>query len=719
MPLSQFVLKIASRCDLSCDHCYVYEHPDQSWRRQPIAMAPETVAQVAARIAEHATQHRLGSVRVILHGGEPLLAGADGLRAVATELRRRIDPVTRLELGMQSNGLLLTPQICDVLVEHDVRVGISLDGDQAANDRHRRYANGASSHAKVRDALALLRRDEYRKAYGGILCTVDIDNDPIAVYEALRAEQPPHVDFLLPHANWDRPPERNGKPTPHADWLLTIHRRWVADGRPMPIRLFDAMSGGPSHTEAVGLGRADLVVIESDGTFEQVDSLKTAFDGAAATGLDVFRNSVDDVADHPMIAIRQTGLTGLSATCRACAIVHQCGGGQFTHRYRTGSGFANPSVYCADLQELIAAMPPPPNDRLAGTVLDDLATGGGGPGSIEQLVAVHEGMVRALLRDLSRSVDAVPLAAAGWDLLARLDEESPDAVRTVLNHPFVRSWAARCRTAGPGPDLARFAGVAAAAAIHAGADARLALPVHKGRVTLPGIGSFEVDGEAADLAVVGGEFELRTSRQRWQPARTLGTVLLEDTDPDRDCFDDLEVADRLDDGEVKRWHDLLDGALRIIDATPYGPGVRGTLRAVVPLRPDAAGRERSAAARDAFGAVAVAPVTDPAALAVLLVHEVQHVKLGAVLDVTALFDRADRRTVRVPWREDPRPVEGVLQGTYAFVAVADLWRARPGPTADQYRAWASGAVDALLEGGGLTPAGQEFVSRLRSTLDSW
>ena len=30
--LSQFVLKVNSRCNLACDHCYVYEAADQSWR---------------------------------------------------------------------------------------------------------------------------------------------------------------------------------------------------------------------------------------------------------------------------------------------------------------------------------------------------------------------------------------------------------------------------------------------------------------------------------------------------------------------------------------------------------------------------------------------------------------------------------------------------------------------------------------------------------------
>ncbi|TWH70480.1 FxsB family cyclophane-forming radical SAM/SPASM peptide maturase [Micromonospora olivasterospora] len=369
-PLSQYVLKLTSRCDLACDHCYVYEHPDQSWRRQPRVMAPATVETAARRIAEHAAVHRLDVVRVVLHGGEPLLAGAARLDRTAATLRRAIDPVTRLDLRMQSNGVLLTPAICDVLVAHDVKVGISLDGDRAANDRHRRHVDGGSSHEQVQRALALLRRPAYRGVYAGILCTVDLANDPIRVYEALLAEQPPRVDFLLPHANWDRPPARpHGADTPYADWLLAIHRRWLADGCPVPIRLLESLlataAGGASGTEAVGLGPADLVVVETDGSFEQVDSLKSAYHGAAATGLDVFRHGVDDAAAHPGIAVRQSGLTGLCDTCRACPVVRRCGGGLYPHRYRSGSGFDNPSVYCADLAALVRATAParPPRRR--------------------------------------------------------------------------------------------------------------------------------------------------------------------------------------------------------------------------------------------------------------------------------------------------------------------------------------------------------------------
>ncbi|MFC7512090.1 hypothetical protein ACFQV4_24665 [Streptomyces thermocarboxydus] len=65
------MLKIHSRRDLACDHCYVYEHADRSWKARPKVMAEETAARTARRLADHARSHQLDSVSVILHGGEP------------------------------------------------------------------------------------------------------------------------------------------------------------------------------------------------------------------------------------------------------------------------------------------------------------------------------------------------------------------------------------------------------------------------------------------------------------------------------------------------------------------------------------------------------------------------------------------------------------------------------------------------------------------------
>src|SRR5580693_7213288 len=85
--IAQYVLKVHSRCDLACDHCYVYESADQSWHGRPLAISDEVISQTALRIAEHARSHRLDGVQVVLHGGEPLLAGRARLRRIVTELK--------------------------------------------------------------------------------------------------------------------------------------------------------------------------------------------------------------------------------------------------------------------------------------------------------------------------------------------------------------------------------------------------------------------------------------------------------------------------------------------------------------------------------------------------------------------------------------------------------------------------------------------------------
>jgi len=68
-----FLLKVASRCNLACDYCYMYEHADQSWRQQPHMFTSETSAAAVKRIGEYVGGRDLQHVSVVFHGGEPLL----------------------------------------------------------------------------------------------------------------------------------------------------------------------------------------------------------------------------------------------------------------------------------------------------------------------------------------------------------------------------------------------------------------------------------------------------------------------------------------------------------------------------------------------------------------------------------------------------------------------------------------------------------------------
>ena len=319
----------------------------------------DTAELTAARIGDHARAHRLPAVIVTLHGGEPLLAGHALIWHLVTAARKAAGPDVRVDVRVQTNAVGLDDSYLQLFSELGVRVGVSLDGGAQAHDRHRRFASGRGSYSAVSRGLEKLLQDRYRHLFGGLLCTIDLRNDPVATYESLLYFNPPKVDFLLPHGTWDEPPPGrypDSADTPYGDWLIKIFDHWYTSPR-TGIRLFEdiirLILGETLSGEAVGLSPARMVVIETDGSIEQVDTLKAAYHGAARTGLHVTRDSFDAALLLPGVVARQLGEMALAARCRACPIHHVCGGGLYTHRYRSGTGFANPSVYCQDLMRLI------------------------------------------------------------------------------------------------------------------------------------------------------------------------------------------------------------------------------------------------------------------------------------------------------------------------------------------------------------------------------
>ncbi|MET8505054.1 FxsB family cyclophane-forming radical SAM/SPASM peptide maturase [Streptomyces sp. NPDC004787] len=382
LPFREFLVKVHSRCNLACRYCYVYESADRGWRAQPVRMAPATADRLVRRIAEHAREHALRSVRVILHGGEPLLAGPEFLARFVRALRAALPATTRAEVALQTNGTLLDESFLRLCHAEDLRVGISLDGPPAVHDRYRRDPAGRGSHARVAAALAMLGRPEHRPVWAGLLTTVDPTTDPLATYEHLLGYDPPALTLILPLGNWTAPPPgRTADParTPYADWLVPVFDRWYGGPGPTPrISLFesvlDLLLGGDSGSEVIGGAPSRLAVIDTDGALTLSDHLKTTYDGADRTGLSVHRDPFDALLRHPGVAARQAGRAGLCATCRACPLVAVCGGGHYPHRYRAGSGgagHANPSVYCPDLARFIG--------HVARTVAGDLAPAGPAP----------------------------------------------------------------------------------------------------------------------------------------------------------------------------------------------------------------------------------------------------------------------------------------------------------------------------------------------------
>ena len=360
VPFHTYILKVASRCNLDCTYCFVYNQDDRRWREQPKLMSVETMRQTCRRIVEHCRAHDKHDVSLIFHGGEPLLGGVRHLRSMVGAIRAELSGTgIAASIGMQSNGLLFDEEVGRFCLEHGIRIGISIDGPPEINDRHRVDLLGRGSSKRLEQRLALLTRPPYREIFGGFLVVVSLEADPVEVFDYLAGFDPPGIDFILPYDHWDRrPPGKDSfESTPYADWFRRLFDHWIEGRSATRIREFDSLMrllmGGESLVESLGAGVVDLVVVETNGDIEAVDSLKATFEGATSLGFDVRTHELDAVASHVGVRSRQLGAASLCETCRGCPQVEVCGGGYLPNRYSAARGFDNPSIYCHDLQRII------------------------------------------------------------------------------------------------------------------------------------------------------------------------------------------------------------------------------------------------------------------------------------------------------------------------------------------------------------------------------
>lgn len=360
VPFHTYILKIASRCNLNCDYCFVYNRADQSWKNQPRFMSLETLQNVCERIIEHCKSNKKEEVSIIFHGGEPMLVGARRLEEYILLIKSFLEPASiDFKIGMQSNGLLFDEKIGDVLLKYEVPIGISIDGPPEYNDRHRVNHSGKGSGKELETRLRLLTSTKYKRVFGGFLVVIDPNNDPVRILDYLTQFEPEGVDFILPYDNHDRYPhgKTSFNDTRYGDWLIKLFNYWYENDIPVAIRDFKSiirmLFNGLTLVESLGLGPVDLVVIETNGDIEAVDSLKASFDGAAALGFNVCDTNFDDAASHLFIKARNLGSDSLCKECRECPVVDICGGGYLPNRYSQSNGFDNPSIFCADLEKLI------------------------------------------------------------------------------------------------------------------------------------------------------------------------------------------------------------------------------------------------------------------------------------------------------------------------------------------------------------------------------
>ncbi|WP_322870846.1 HEXXH motif domain-containing protein [Streptomyces goshikiensis] len=341
-----------------------------------------------------------------------------------------------------------------------------------------------------------------------------------------------------------------------------------------------------------------------------------------------------------------------------------------------------------------------------------------------------------LLRAVLDAAPGGPRGESGehWALLEEAERHDPAAVRDVLHYPATGAWAEETLRRlhapyGPAPDLGHLGALAVAAALRAGIGFKATLrPVH-GRLVLPTLGllrparpgplalderSWDADADTAAGAAASDALPLHVL-----PG---GRTALDDLDPYRAPAAGhpapVRPARRLTPKGHKRWDTQWSGALTLLERydTARAEEIGRLLRSVVPL---AGGSRSNGATLPAAAGSLLARAQAPPALAATLVHEVQHGKLAALADILTLHTADRTPRFWAPWRSDPRPLEGLLHGAYAHLALAGYWQRAAlygarGAWAQhaRIRAQVAAALPVIRACPELTPAGREFTDAM-------
>ncbi|MBB5959529.1 HEXXH motif-containing protein [Saccharothrix tamanrassetensis] len=363
------------------------------------------------------------------------------------------------------------------------------------------------------------------------------------------------------------------------------------------------------------------------------------------------------------------------------------------------------------------AVDAPPRGELAGSplpieVFTEICAGPVAREAMDTLLraenAERKQLLLAFVQEMHRNGRGeVPLADfdQAWQLLLRVEDEAPELVADVIMFPAVGLWLRRAverlshdfaDNAANRAEIGVVHAVAAAAAVRAGLPFTIRVPVAHGVVSLPTVGRFDLPvTDAVDfvqvartasgttlslagstLATWDGDAFRAARRHRAAAAGVRLDVVFDDADPHRAFADAPTVPDPLTDAEFERWcHQLDDAWSVLVDWHPgYASELSAGLLSLVPLTRE--GRLVGASSAAAFGAIALSEKPSADDLADALVHELQHSKLNAVLELVSLHEADERRHFYAPWREDPRPLNGVLHGIYAFASVVEFWHAR-------------------------------------------
>jgi len=239
--ITSLLIKPASAvCNLDCTYCFYLDREADPYKSLPgRRMSLETLEHLVDTYLFYSYPNSVFAFQ----GGEPTLAGLPFFEKLIEFQQQYGRNGQSVSNALQTNGILLNRDWCQLFRQYNWLVGISLDGPEELHDRYRFNKEGRGTWKRVMAGIEAMQAEKVEFNVLCVLSQANVDK-PRELYRFFRGLGIDNVQYI-PLSEFDA----NGELLPftitaeqYGRFLCETFDIWWPDRRKMRVRFFDNLA---------------------------------------------------------------------------------------------------------------------------------------------------------------------------------------------------------------------------------------------------------------------------------------------------------------------------------------------------------------------------------------------------------------------------------------------------------------------------------------------
>jgi len=351
------VLQATPFCNINCSYCYL---PNRDSRHR---MSIDAVGVISKKIFDFFAPLP-PDISIVWHAGEPLAAPVDWYRAAFAAIDRNLTPGTTVRYSFQTNGTLLNAEWIRLIKDHNIRVGISLDGPREIHDLNRRTRAGKGTFDATMRGVRVLQDAGLPFHIIGVLTKASLE-DPDAMFSFLVENGISEVGFNIDEIeaeNKSSSLSEESAPAKFVRFFTRLIELNELNGRPLTLRELQ-------HCVALILSRPpDFVSTESSpfailsvdylGNCSTFSPELLGVENAEWSNFIIGNLLTDDLeailSGQRFLRLRDAVTRGVELCRATCEYFEVCGGGAPSNKfYELGTFEGSETLHCRLMKKAI------------------------------------------------------------------------------------------------------------------------------------------------------------------------------------------------------------------------------------------------------------------------------------------------------------------------------------------------------------------------------